>query len=149
MAQVFELPNGFRILDYNWITGHIKVFLLNNSYAEFNHLLTKADCLSPNNQRFTLQKGSQSYVISLSTLQAWPQLIPPNTFTNRKVEYGISDSGTVRTLRIRVSRTNSSNGADEVWDSKLRVMIPMNGITDTDITEQLIKSNVEGVDIIQ
>lgn len=149
MAQVIELPNGFRILDYNWITGHIKVFLLNNAYAEFNHLLTKADCISPNNQRFTLQKGSQSYVIPVNSQVAWPKLIPPGTFTNRKVEYGISDAGTVRTLRIRVSRTTSSNGADEIWDSKLRVMIPMNGITDTDITEQLNKSNIEGVDIIQ
>lgn len=149
MAQVIELPNGFRILDYNWITGHIKVFLLSNANAEFNHLLTKADCVSPNNQRFTLQRGAQSYVIPLASQVAWPKLIPPNTFTNRTVEYGISDAGTIRTLRIRVSRTNPTNGADEIWDSKLRVMIPMNGITDTDITEQLNKSNVEGVDIIQ
>ena len=149
MAQVIELPNGFRILDYNWITGHIKVFLLNNSNAEFYHLLTKADCVSPNSQRFTLQKGAQSYVISLLTLVAFPKLIPNGTFTNRTVEFGISDAGAVRTLKIRVTRTSPSNGADEIWDSKLRVLIPMNGITDTDITEQLNRSNVEGVDIIQ
>lgn len=147
MATIIDLPNGLRVLDYNWITGHVKVFLVANTYGEFNYIFYKPECVAPNNIRFTLCRGTQSYVIPLTQTTSWPTLLPSGTFTNRKVEYGISDAGTLRTLRIKVTRLTSP--ADDIWDGKCRVMMPMNGITDTDITEQLNRSNVESVDVIQ
>ncbi len=147
MATIIELTNGFRVLDYNWITGHVKVFLVAYPSAEFNYVMQKADCVYPNVIRFTLCRGTQSYVLSLAQTVPFPKTLPGGTFTNRKVEYGIADTGSTRTLRIRITRLSSP--ADEIWDGKCRVMVPMNGITDTDITEQTLRSNVESVDIIQ
>ena len=149
MATIIELTNGFRVLDYNWITGHVRAFLVANPNAEFSYLMQKADCVAPNNIRFTLCRGTQSYVIPLTATVPGGANIPGGTFTNRNVTYWITDGGTIRTLKIRVSRTNPTNGADELWDGKCRVMVPMNGITDSDITEQINKSNVESVDILQ
>ena len=146
MATIITLPNGLRVLDYNWITGHVKLFLVANANAEFSYAFYKPDTVAPNNIRFTLQRGTQSYVISIAQAQSQTNL-PGGTFTYRSVSYWVTDTGSIRTLKIRV--TKLSNPADEVWDGKSRVMMPMNGITDTDITEQLNKSNVESVDIIQ
>jgi hypothetical protein len=62
------------------------------------------------------------------------------------VKYWVSDAGSLRTLKIQITRMASP--ANEVWDTKIRVMLPVGGISDWDCTEQYTKSNVDSIEVI-
>ncbi len=149
MATITPLPNGYHIEDVNWMTGHVMVFLANYSQGEFYTKFPRVDAVPPNSIRTTLCRGTESYVIPVAQVQTAWKTIPPGTFANRLVEYKVTDAGGFRTLSIRVARTTSTNGLNETWQLKFRVMVPMNGITDVDMTEQANRADIVQIDILQ
>jgi hypothetical protein len=150
MATITPLPNGigYHIEDVNWMTVHYLLLLQNQMYGEIYAEMPRLDCVSPNNIRCTLCRGAESYVIPLHPLKSWYQQIPGGTFAGRTVRWGTSDLGGFRKLRVQINRSGNP-AADEIWQIKLRVMIPVNGITDVDATEQLGRSDVAQIDIHQ
>lgn len=145
MATVSELPNGFRVLDFNWIISHGTVFLQTFTQGEFYFIFPRVDVIAPKDIRVTLCRGTVCYTIPVSVLATSKQ-IPLTTWPGRNVKYWVTDAGSLRTLRIQITRTSSP--ANEVWDTKIRVMLPVGGISDWDCTEQYTKSNVDSIEVI-